>query len=57
MIAATRLRKGIDALGRDLGPRLKDLVTWVDRHTSTIHAAKAAYDANTPIPPAVANRR
>ena len=46
----------LTALGTDLTPRLKDLVTWVDRHTSTIQAAQAAYDADTPIPPAMANR-
>ncbi|WP_413103023.1 winged helix-turn-helix transcriptional regulator [Streptomyces sp. Inha503] len=47
----------LTALGRDLVPRLKGLVTWVDHHISTIQAAQAAYDADTPIPPAVANRR
>lgn len=44
-------------LGRDLAPRLKDLVTWVDHHTSTIQAAQATYDADPPMPPAVANHR
>ncbi|MCO5995469.1 winged helix-turn-helix transcriptional regulator [Actinoallomurus rhizosphaericola] len=50
----------LTALGTDLTPRLKDLVIWVEQHTDTIQAAQAAqaaYDADTPIPPAVANRR
>lgn len=46
----------LTALGTDLMPRLMNLVTWVDHHTSTIQAAQAAYDADTPLPPAVANR-
>ncbi|WP_438452968.1 winged helix-turn-helix transcriptional regulator [Streptomyces asiaticus] len=46
----------LTALGRDLVPRLMGLVTWVNHHTSTIQAAQAAYDADTPVPPAVANR-
>ncbi|WP_042403398.1 winged helix-turn-helix transcriptional regulator [Streptacidiphilus carbonis] len=46
----------LTALGTDLMPRLMDLVTWVDHHTSAIQTAQAAYDADTPIPPAVANR-
>ncbi|WP_398877215.1 winged helix-turn-helix transcriptional regulator [Streptomyces prunicolor] len=46
----------LTALGTDLMPRLMDLVTWVDHHTSTIQTAQAAYDADTPIPPALANR-
>src|SRR5882757_7028019 len=44
------------ALGTDLMPRLMGLVTWVDHHTSTIQGAQAAYDADTPVPPPVANR-
>ena len=46
----------LTALGTDLMPRLMGLVTWVDHHTSTIQGAQAAYDADTPVPPAVANR-
>ncbi|MCS0604071.1 helix-turn-helix transcriptional regulator [Streptomyces sp. LP11] len=46
----------LTALGTDLMPRLMGLVTWVDHHTGTIQAAQAAYDADTPLPPAVANR-
>ena len=46
----------LTALGTDLMPRLMDLVTWVDHHTSTIQAAQAAYDTDTPIPPALANK-
>lgn len=47
----------LTALGTDLTPHLAALVTWVSRHTSTIQAAQAGYDADIPIPPAVANRR
>ncbi|MFD8339289.1 winged helix-turn-helix transcriptional regulator [Streptomyces solisilvae] len=43
-------------LGRNLAPRLENLVTWVVHHTSTIQAAQAAYDADAPVPPTVANR-
>ncbi|PRY39707.1 winged helix-turn-helix transcriptional regulator [Umezawaea tangerina] len=43
-------------LGADLTPRLVDLVTWADRHGPAIQAARSAYDADPPIPPAVANR-
>jgi DNA-binding HxlR family transcriptional regulator len=46
----------LTALGTDLMPRLMGLVTWVDHHTGTIQVAQAAYDADTPLPPAVANR-
>lgn len=46
----------LTALGTDLTPRLADLATWVDRHADAIQAAQAAYDADPPIPPAVANR-
>lgn len=47
----------LTGLGRDLAPHLRSLVVWVDRHTGTIQQAQAAYDADTPVPPAVANRR
>ena len=47
----------LTALGVNLTRRLKDLVTWVERHTSAIQTAQAAYDADTPVPPAIANRR
>lgn len=44
-------------LGRDLVPRVLGLVTWVSDHTDTIRTAQVAYDADVPVPPAVANRR
>ncbi|GGX97239.1 winged helix-turn-helix transcriptional regulator [Streptomyces minutiscleroticus] len=47
----------LTGLGRDVAPRLRELVTWVNHHTSTIRAAQSAYDADTPVPPAVANSR
>jgi DNA-binding HxlR family transcriptional regulator len=44
-------------LGRDVAPRIRELVLWVNDHTSTIQAAQLAYDADMPESPAVANRR
>ncbi|SFJ94504.1 DNA-binding transcriptional regulator, HxlR family [Amycolatopsis sacchari] len=47
----------LTALGADLATHLVGLVAWVDRHTDRIHEAQATYDEDTPVPPAVANRR
>lgn len=47
----------LTALGADLAPHVIGLAGWVDRHTHRIQAAQAAYDEDTPVPPAVANRR
>jgi DNA-binding HxlR family transcriptional regulator len=46
----------LTALGKELTLRLASLVAWIDDHTSTILEAQAAYDADTPLPPALANR-
>jgi DNA-binding HxlR family transcriptional regulator len=46
----------LTALGTELTLRLGNLVAWIDDHTTTILEAQAAYDANTPLPPALANR-
>jgi DNA-binding HxlR family transcriptional regulator len=46
----------LTALGTELTLRLGNLVAWIDDHTSTILQAQAAYDADTPLPPALANR-
>src|SRR4051794_33243558 len=43
----------LTTLGKDLAQRLYALVTWVDQHTGTIQQAQAAYDADTPPPPAI----
>ncbi|WP_328604262.1 helix-turn-helix transcriptional regulator [Amycolatopsis sp. NBC_00345] len=47
----------LTALGTELTPRLRSLVTWVADHTPVIQAAQTAYDADPPVPPATANRR
>jgi DNA-binding HxlR family transcriptional regulator len=46
----------LTALGTELTLRLGNLVAWIDDHTSAILQAQAAYDADTPLPPALANR-
>jgi DNA-binding HxlR family transcriptional regulator len=46
----------LTALGTELTLRLGNLVAWIDDHTTTILEAQAAYDADTPLPPALANR-
>ncbi|MGC9963701.1 MAG: helix-turn-helix domain-containing protein [Acidimicrobiales bacterium] len=46
----------LTALGTELTLRLGNLVAWIDDHTSTILEAQATYDADTPLPPALANR-
>jgi hypothetical protein len=40
----------LTALGTELTFRLRNLITWIDEHTSTILEAQAAYDADTPLP-------
>jgi DNA-binding HxlR family transcriptional regulator len=46
----------LTALGTELTLRLPNLIAWIDDHTGTILEAQAAYDAATPLPPALANR-
>ena len=42
----------LTALGTELTLHLRNPITWIDDHTSTILKAQAAYDADTPLPPA-----